>query len=135
MVTVLDKEHAFLFANEWIAAWNQHDIERILSHYSDDVRVFSPLIVERMGLPEGYLQGKAVLRDYWKPSFSLTPPLRFRLIDIFLGVNSIAILYENIGRRLVVETFTFNQDMKVSSVVVHWSLGGLSKDTATNLNT
>ncbi|HWV13869.1 MAG TPA: nuclear transport factor 2 family protein [Cellvibrio sp.] len=134
MITLLDKESALLFANEWVTAWNQHDIERILSHYSDDVRVFSPLIVERMGLPEGYLQGKAALRDYWKPSFSLTPPLCFRLIDIFLGVNSVAILYENIGRRLVVENFTINQDMKVSSVTVHWSLGGLSNDIATNMN-
>jgi hypothetical protein len=132
MITSLDKDNAFLFANEWISAWNQRDIERILSHYSDDVRVFSPLIVERMGLPEGYLHGKSALRDYWKPSFSLTPPLFFQLIDIFLGVNSVAILYENVGRRLVVETFTFNRNMKVSSVVVHWSLGGLSNDLAAN---
>ena len=32
------------FALEWIESWNSHDLERILSHYSDDVEVTSPLI-------------------------------------------------------------------------------------------
>lgn len=27
------------FAHEWIAAWNAHDLERILAHYADDVEL------------------------------------------------------------------------------------------------
>jgi len=26
-------------AQEWIAAWNAHDLERILAHYADDVEL------------------------------------------------------------------------------------------------
>ena len=26
------------FAEEWVAAWNAHDLERILAHYSDEFK-------------------------------------------------------------------------------------------------
>ena len=38
----MDKEQAQQLAEEWYAAWNSHDLERILSHYSDDVVFVSP---------------------------------------------------------------------------------------------
>jgi ketosteroid isomerase-like protein len=37
------------FALEWIAAWNSHDLERILRHYTDDVEVTSPLVETVLG--------------------------------------------------------------------------------------
>ena len=39
--------HAIDFAEraqEYISAWNAHDLERILAHYADDVEVASPLV-------------------------------------------------------------------------------------------
>ena len=45
---MFDREAANLFAADWIDAWNSHDLERILGHYSDDFEMCSPLIVERM---------------------------------------------------------------------------------------
>jgi ketosteroid isomerase-like protein len=32
------------FALEWIESWNSHDLDRILSHYADDVEVTTPMI-------------------------------------------------------------------------------------------
>ena len=34
---MLDRESAEQFAAGWIAAWNGHDLDQILSHYTDDV--------------------------------------------------------------------------------------------------
>ena len=31
------------FTNEWISSWNSHDLEDILSHYSEDVEITSPM--------------------------------------------------------------------------------------------
>ena len=31
-------------AEHWIAAWNNHDLERILSHYAEDVVFSSPFV-------------------------------------------------------------------------------------------
>ena len=32
----MTREEALGFAREWVAAWNAHDLGRILSHYADD---------------------------------------------------------------------------------------------------
>jgi hypothetical protein len=59
--TMIDPTWAQQFAEEWIAAWNSHDLERILAHYTDDFEIPSPLIVERMNEPSGTLKGKTCL--------------------------------------------------------------------------
>ncbi len=33
---------AAAFAREWLAAWNSHDLERILSHYATGIVFLSP---------------------------------------------------------------------------------------------
>jgi ketosteroid isomerase-like protein len=33
---MLTQTTAEAFASEWIEAWNSHDLDRILAHYSDD---------------------------------------------------------------------------------------------------
>ena len=43
------KGFAELFASDWIAAWNSHDLDRILAHYEDDFEMTSPLIVALVG--------------------------------------------------------------------------------------
>ena len=37
---VLSGDFVHRFAAEWIAAWNSHDLERILAHYTDDFEMF-----------------------------------------------------------------------------------------------
>lgn len=119
---MLDKEWARVFAADWIDAWNSRDMSRILAHYADDVEMSSPLILERLGLADGKLQGKAALREYWQPSLSLDPPLHFQLIDILVGVREITIYYNNIGRRVVAETLLINSAGKVTHGFSQWSI-------------
>ena len=37
------------FATEWIAAWNSHDLEAILSHYAPQVVLTSPVAAKLTG--------------------------------------------------------------------------------------
>ena len=46
---MLSREFAESFAAEWIEAWNSHDLDRILSHYTDDFVMSSPRIVVLAG--------------------------------------------------------------------------------------
>ena len=41
---LMEKSFAKRFAMEWVAAWNSHDLERILAHYEDDFEMSSPII-------------------------------------------------------------------------------------------
>ncbi len=38
------KIEANTFAKEWLESWNSHDLDRILSHYSDDLEITTRLI-------------------------------------------------------------------------------------------
>lgn len=72
----------------------------------------SPLIVGRLGQPDGVLVGKSRVGEYWRESMSLEPTLRFELIDVLVGVDQLTIYYPNIGRKVVAETLTSDSSMK-----------------------
>jgi ketosteroid isomerase-like protein len=72
---MIDQQWAQAFAGDWIASWNAHDMDRFLSHYTDDFEMSSPLIVERLGRPEGKLKSRQAVRDYWQAGLSMLPAL------------------------------------------------------------
>lgn len=113
MKRFLNKTWASAFAEEWVAAWNAHDLERILAHYAEDFEMTSPLIIERMGEPSGMLKGKAQVRPYWALGLAAIPPLQFELLEVFVGVNSVGLYYRSVGRRLVMEVLVFNEQGQV----------------------
>src|SRR5690349_18936800 len=110
---MIDFAWAHQFAEEWIAAWNAHDLERILSHYTDDFEMASPLIVERMGVASGRLKEKEAIRRYWGQGLAGIPDLRFELTAVMVGVNSLAIVYKSVtARRTVIERIEFDDNRK-----------------------
>jgi hypothetical protein len=124
---MIDQQWAQNFAREWIEAWNSHDLERILSHYTEDFEMTSPLIIERMGEPGGVLMGKTAIRPYWGKGLSADPPLRFELLEVFTGVRSITIQYRSLGRRLAAEALEFNDNGKVTRAVAHYGPMGVDQ--------
>ena len=120
-ITVIDPKWAIDFAEEWIAAWNSHDLERIFSHYTDDFEMVSPLIIQRMGEPSGRLRGKDRIRPYWQQGLAAQPPLRFELVDLFVGVDSVTIHYRSLGRGMAAEVLTVNAEGKTIHGVAHYA--------------
>ena len=108
---------AVQFAEEWIAAWNSHDLDRILAHYVDDFEMSSPLIVERMNEPSGTLRGKAAVRAYWAKGLELPPPLKFELLAVHAGVNRLGLVLRSIGRRFQLEILTLNDARRVTHAI------------------
>jgi hypothetical protein len=94
---MLDRTWAEEFAHEWIAAWNSHDLDRVLAHYSDDFQMTSPLIAQWLGVADGKLQGKEAIRRYWAQGLEKVPQLQFKLLDVVVGVNSLGIVFESVG--------------------------------------
>jgi ketosteroid isomerase-like protein len=114
------REFALRFAEEWIAAWNARDLERILSHYTDDFEMSSPVIVRLMGEPSGALRGKAAVRDYWARALARIPDLHFALIDVYTGASSVVIHYDG-PRGASAEVFWFNEAGKVYRAGAHYT--------------
>ena len=82
------------FAQDWIDAWNSHDLERILAHYDDEVLLVSPVALKLLA-GDGTVRGKAALREYFLRGLAAFPDLRFDLIDAFWGVETIVVYYVN----------------------------------------
>jgi ketosteroid isomerase-like protein len=117
---MITAEFAQEFAEEWIAAWNSHDLERIFSHYTDDFEMSSPYIVLRMGEPSGTLRGKTAIRPYWTAALTWQPPLHFELQHVYAGADSITIAYRRVGGPLAAEVLFFNGDGKAVKGVAHY---------------
>ena len=98
------------FAAEWIAAWNSHDLDRILSHYADDVVFESPASTRITGEASGRVLGKAALADYWRQALERVPDLTFTLKSAYGGAGGVAIRYHSsrTGRETV-EVLQFNE--------------------------
>jgi hypothetical protein len=104
-------EFANSFAEDWIAAWNSHELPRILEHYSEDVEIHSPGVITVGGHPSGVLKGKGAVAAYWGMALK-APGLTYELVDVLAGVGSVAIHWRRPGRE-VVEVMEFNATCKV----------------------
>jgi ketosteroid isomerase-like protein len=108
-VDIADAER---FAQEWASDWNSHDLERILTHYADDVRWSSPVAVRLVGTPT--LVGKEALRAYWAEGLRRIPDLHFEVESVRMGVDSIVIDYRNQDGQPVSEVLTFAEGQIVA---------------------
>ena len=90
-------------AQSWVAAWNARDLEAVLAHYSDDIELISPLVIDRLGRADGTLRGKDELRAYFARGMA-NPALHFTLDDVRLGVNALCILYTREGGKRGADT-------------------------------
>jgi len=109
----IDAEFARNFARDWVKAWNDHDLEAILSHYAEDVVFHSPRIKMLMGGNADSVTGKAALRAYWGKALGLLRDLFFEIDSVMVGSDALTILYTNERSQSVAETFVFGADGKV----------------------
>jgi hypothetical protein len=119
---MLDQAFANRFAEEWVAAWNSHDMDAILAHYDDNFEFASPLIIKVVGEPLGRLKGKAAIGAYWSKALSQRPNLRFELLTVLMGVDSLVLHYQNQEGRQSAEAFEFGADGKVIRSFANYAL-------------
>jgi ketosteroid isomerase-like protein len=71
---MFSRDFADHFAAEWIEAWNNHDLNKILSHYSEDFEMSSPYIAQIAGEASGTLKGKVAVSAYWAKALASRMP-------------------------------------------------------------
>lgn len=109
------------FAQEWIDAWNSHDLDRILSHYADDFQMISPFIMQLMNEPTGMIQGKENVRVYWARALERFSDLHIELIEVLTSVDSITIYHQAVLGKRAAEVFWFDENGKVKRAIAHYS--------------
>lgn len=109
------------FANDWIAAWNAHDLDRVLSHYRDDVFFVSPFAIAHAGAQDGVVRGLPGLRRYFKRALDAYPELHFELIAALAGVASVALHYRSIEGREAIEVMELDARSRVHRATAHYT--------------
>ena len=117
----MTRDEALKLANHWVAAWNAHDLDLIMTHYDDTIELTSPVAAQLLGTPGGKVVGKANLRAYFRRGLETYPELSFRLEDVFCGMSSVVLLYANQKGTRTAEFMEILPTGKVSRVVANYA--------------
>jgi hypothetical protein len=108
-------------ADHWVAAWNAHDLDAIMTHYEDTVELTSPAAAQLLGTPDGRVVGKASLRAYFQRGLAAYPELHFQLADVLCGISSLVLCYTNQKGTRTAEFMELSATGKVAKVVANYS--------------
>lgn len=75
MNSIKNKEIAI----KWFAAFNEHNLENLLSLYDNNAKHYSPKLKVRKPETEGLIKGKQALRDWWQDAFDRLPSLQYEV--------------------------------------------------------
>jgi ketosteroid isomerase-like protein len=118
---MLEENQVRELADHWVGAWNSHDLDRIMAHYADDVVLISPVAARILGDPSGRVSGKPALRAYFERALGVYPNLKFELVDLMWGLQSVVLYYVNQKGSKTGEYMEIDATGKVSKVVANYS--------------
>ena len=73
----MTRDEAWKLAEHWIAAWNAHDLDLIMTHYEDAIELTSPVVAQLLGTTAGKVIGKSNLKAYFQRGVEAYPELHF----------------------------------------------------------
>ena len=110
-------------ATKWFEAFNEHNLEKLLSLYHTDAKHFSPKLKIRKLETKGFVIGKKALREWWQDSFNRLPTLRYTPTS--LTANNSAVFMEYLRQvdgeadLLVAEILEIENNLIIASRVYH----------------
>jgi ketosteroid isomerase-like protein len=117
----MTKDTARELAKNWVAAWNAHDLDLIMTHYEDAIELTSPAAAQLLGTADGRVVGKPNLRAYFQRGLEAYPELRFQLEDVLWGINSVVLYYTNQKGSRTAEFMELSANGKVARVVANYN--------------
>lgn len=110
-------------ALNWFAAFNEHDLEKLLALYDDHAVHYSPKLKLRQPETAGQAKGKAALRAWWQDAFDRLPSLHYKVTS--LTANNDRVFMEYIrevageANMLVAEVLDIQEGRIIASRVYH----------------
>jgi ketosteroid isomerase-like protein len=97
-------------AFKWFEAFNNHNLEQLLSLYDDDAEHFSPKLKIRKPETLGLVTGKQALRDWWQDAFDRLPTLHYKVTSLTANADRVFMEY--------IRTVDGDEDMLIAEVLV-----------------
>jgi len=122
----MDQQAARSFAEQWIAKWNARDLDGVLDHFADEVIFTSPTAARLIDGSGGVVRGKAALRAYWSAALKGNPELRFDLLGVYSGINTLVINFRHQTGVHASEVLIFDGSLIAQGHATHSASSGLS---------
>lgn len=110
-------------AFRWFDAFNNHNLEQLLSLYDDDAKHFSPKLKIRKPETNGFVEGKSELREWWKEAFERLPSLHYKVTSLTANGDRVFMEYvRNVDGEedmLVAEVLEVKDGKIIASRVYH----------------
>lgn len=110
-------------AFKWFEAFNDHNLEQLLSLYDEDAEHFSPKLKIHNPETKGFVIGKKALHEWWKGAFERLPTLHYKVTSLTANADRVFMEYirtvENEEDMLVAEVLVMKDNKIVASRVYH----------------
>ncbi|MCY4044220.1 MAG: nuclear transport factor 2 family protein [Cellvibrionales bacterium] len=115
---VISKKEAKDLANHHCSVWNTHIINSIMDLYDDNVELFSPLAERITG--KFNIKGKDNVQQYFLTGINKYPDLQFKLINVFVCLDTIVLHMEGAGKARLAEVLFLNDERRIKKVMAHY---------------
>ena len=110
-------------ARQWLSAFNEHNLEKLLALYAQDAVHYSPKLKLRHPETNGLIKGKENLHAWWKDAFDRLPTLQYKATSLTANSEQVFMEYVRLVKGeeslLVAEVLEINDNLIVSSRVYH----------------
>jgi hypothetical protein len=110
-------------AQAWFDAFNNHNLEKLLSLYDDEAVHFSPKLKVKQPESNGLIVGKKALKIWWKEAFERLPTLHYKAATLTANSDRVFMEYlrtvANENDMLVAEVLDIKEGKIIASRVYH----------------
>ncbi len=110
-------------AHKWFEAFNNHNLEQLLSLYDEEAEHYSPKLKIKKPETNGFVKGKTALQDWWQDAFENIPSLNYKVTSLTANENRVFMEYirtvENENDIQVAEVLEIYENKIVFSRVYH----------------
>jgi ketosteroid isomerase-like protein len=118
-----DLENPLHIAGKWLRAFNEHDLEKLLTLYADDAQHYSPKLKVRRPETGGMVHGKDAMREWWRDAFERLPALEYEVRTLTADKDRVFMEYKRKvpGEEdmMVAEVLEIKNGLIISSRVYH----------------
>jgi hypothetical protein len=114
----MDLKQTTVAANEWIAAWNSGNLEKILDRYTDDVILYSAAAKRRWNAAEGKLTGKGAVENHFLKAFEEVPGMQLEFVTLLTGTEGVLLIYKRETGKIAADLVLFDDLGKIKEVRV-----------------
>jgi len=118
---IVTQETAQQLAQQWLTGWNERVMDALIDLYGSEILYLTPLaniVIDNK--KDGLVSGKSKIRDYFSRCIDRWPDQQFKIQHLFIGVESLTVLYSGFDGAILNEIMILNPQEKIKKVYCNY---------------